>query len=167
MMLNPDQKSHRGKSAIERFLSCIKITKDSGNCWEWIGYKNPDGYGRMSFNGKMPRTHRFIYEYFNGSITNGLELDHTCKNRFCANPKHLEAVTHKENILRGTSFASLNSIKTHCPKGHEYSLANTYHHPTGSRQCRTCHRDYEGKRRYRLNQKMKLCMLTRNNNTTL
>lgn len=31
--------------------------------------------------------------------------------------------------------------KLHCPKGHEYTKSNTYHHPTkGGRVCRECHR---------------------------
>ncbi len=31
-----------------------------------------------------------------------------------------------------------NALRTHCPKGHPYSEENTYHHPGGSRMCRTC-----------------------------
>lgn len=30
--------------------------------------------------------------------------------------------------------------KTHCPSGHEYSLANTYVRPSGDRSCRECSR---------------------------
>ena len=149
--LNPDQKSSHNKSAITRFLSYIKIVKDT-DCWEWTGSKNTDGYGKMRFNGKTIYIHRFIYEYFYGPIQAELELDHLCKNRVCANPEHLEAVSHTENILRGTSFVSINSKKTHCPQGHEYSLDNTYHTPAGRRACRTCQKDYQIK--WKLKQKM-------------
>lgn len=35
-----------------------------------------------------------------------------------------------------------NRLKTHCPKGHEYTPENTYLNPgTGGRHCRTCTRD--------------------------
>lgn len=36
--------------------------------------------------------------------------------------------------------ARRNAIKTHCPQGHEYSAANTYLSPSGSRICRICNR---------------------------
>ena len=39
-------------------------------------------------------------------------------------------------------------MRTHCPQGHPYSGDNLYVKPTGSRECRTCHRDYE-RRKYR------------------
>lgn len=36
--------------------------------------------------------------------------------------------------------ASINSNKTHCPKGHEYSPENTFVNSKGSRECRICSR---------------------------
>ncbi len=32
--------------------------------------------------------------------------------------------------------------KTHCPKGHEYTEANTYHPPTGQQVCRKCAQEH-------------------------
>ena len=99
----------------------------------------------------MILTHRFIYEYLHGPISAELEIDHKCRNHSCANPEHLEAVSHQENMLRGINH---QREKTHCLQGHEYSLTNTYHRPTGGRDCRICKRDND--RRYRLNQKMQV-----------
>ncbi len=31
----------------------------------------------------------------------GMDVDHLCRNRACVNPKHLELVSHKENLRRG------------------------------------------------------------------
>lgn len=31
-----------------------------------------------------------------------------------------------------------HAAKTHCPQGHPYDQENTYRHPRGDRQCRTC-----------------------------
>lgn len=41
------------------------------------------------------------YEKYAGSISDGLELDHKCRNTPCINPRHLEPVTHAENMRRG------------------------------------------------------------------
>ena len=61
------------------------------------------------------------------------------------NPDHLEAVTHRENVLRGQSLAAENVAKTHCPHGHAYDEENTYVKmiPGGGRWriCRACGRD--------------------------
>ena len=38
----------------------------------------------------------------------------------------------------GPSRAVVNRMKTHCPKGHEYTEANTYRNPRNGRQCIAC-----------------------------
>ena len=55
------------------------------------------------------------------------------------NPDHLEAVTGKENVLRGIGLSATNARKTHCKNGHELSGDNLYVVPDGSRSCRRCH----------------------------
>jgi len=109
---------------IGRFLKKIKVL-DNG-CWQWIGGTNDRGYGRFTYKGKLQPPHRFIYEYYYGSICPDLTIDHLCRNRACCNPIHLEQVTLKENILRGTSFSAINARKTHCPQGHELTGDNLY-----------------------------------------
>ena len=116
-----------------------KVDK-SGSCWLWKGAISADGYGNImtGHRGKCLRAHRVAYELLVGPIPSGLTLDHLCRNRACVNPRHLEAVTNKENILRGEASAAVNARKESCKRGHLLSGANLYVQPNGQRECRTC-----------------------------
>ena len=126
------------KPVIERFLSKITVT-DSG-CWEWTSTINRGGYGLFKSDGKMVSIHRFVYDYYHGSICPDLTIDHLCRNRKCCNPVHLEQVTQKENIRRGFGVNGINARKTHCKNGHEFNKENTYKYSRGTRECRECHK---------------------------
>jgi hypothetical protein len=117
-------------------------------CWQWIGYIDRHGYGKIFVTkGRTALTHRFVYQLCNGAIPEGLQLDHLCRNRACFNPEHLEPVTCGENLRRG--WAARGGPPA-CKNGHEYDEANTYTSPTGRRDCRICIR--ERVQRYRAKQ---------------
>lgn len=86
---------------LERMMRRIETV---GECWVWRGFTSPDGYGRMKVAGRCVSVHRLSYELHRGPIPPGKELDHLCRNRACANPEHLEAVSHRVNVLRGDGF---------------------------------------------------------------
>lgn len=121
----------------------------SGECWEWGGYRNEDGYGQIKVEGRMQGAHRVVYEHEIGPIPEGLELDHLCKNRACVNPAHLEPVTGRVNILRGEGFGAVNARKTYCIHGHPFDKANTHIDSRGRRNCRACHRERMRRKRER------------------
>lgn len=126
---------------IQRFLKKIKIAENG--CWLWIASLNPVfGYSAFRYNQQCGNGHRFIWLYLYGSIPKGLEIDHLCRNRACVNPKHLELVTHKENLLRGDTFQARNAKKTQCPQGHPLDGSNIYKQKDGKRRCRICHVEY-------------------------
>lgn len=119
---------------------------EGSSCWLWTGAQAKNGYGRSTAveNGvRSPReAHRVSYELTVGPVPAGLELDHLCRNRLCVRPSHLEAVTHRVNIERGTGPVAENARRTHCRRGHPFTGDNLYVvQASRKRRCRTCQRD--------------------------
>lgn len=112
-------------------------------CWVWRGGRNSKGYGFVSMNGRAVLAHVWSYEQVYGAVPEGLELDHICRTRACVNPEHLEAVTHRVNLMRGRSFSAKNAKKTCCPKGHIFDHIDS----RGWRVCVICKRTAARKRR--------------------
>jgi hypothetical protein len=126
------------QSVMENFWSRVGTPNEDG-CLPWTGYLDRKGYGRLKVgNRKEAMAHRVAYELANGRIPEGLTIDHLCRNHRCVNAEHLEAVTNKVNVLRGSGPSAKNARKTHCDHGHALTEENIYRY--GSiRKCRACH----------------------------
>lgn len=97
------------------------VIRENG-CWEWIGGRDPHGYGRFTIgtlkSHKPFLAHKYAYERRYGPVPDGLELDHLCRNTSCVNPDHLEAVTHRTNMIRGFAPGMVVFRTGACGKGH-------------------------------------------------
>ena len=130
---------------IDRVLAkTIVGTKDE--CWPWLGQLtkgNRHGYAKIRHRiaGKWYTVpaHRITYEHFIAPFPKGLVSDHTCRNRGCVNPWHIDPVTSRENTMRGENIAAIYAKATHCIHGHAFTQLNTRIRPDGiKRTCREC-----------------------------
>ena len=118
------------------------IPEPMSGCHLWIGDNNSTGgYGRIWANGRTQLTHRVAWTLAKGAIPAGKMGLHKCDNPPCVDVDHLYIgdglMNTKDRVARGRDH---NAKKTHCPRGHEYTTANTLHPDRDRihRRCRAC-----------------------------
>lgn len=87
----------RGTSLTQLMWARMDV-RGSDDCWPWLGTIKPGGYGSMTFGAKAYNAHRLVYETLIGPVPEGLVLDHRCESKACVNPRHLQPVSHTENL---------------------------------------------------------------------
>lgn len=83
------------------------ITTDSGCIIPSSHKLNSDGYFRSRDHrhigsGSKPLImyHRLVWELSFGTIPDGFEIDHKCRNRACCNLEHLQVLSGKEHTIK-------------------------------------------------------------------
>jgi HNH endonuclease len=135
-------------NTAERFEAKYEPEPNSG-CFIWIGARSKDGYGFITINNKMDRSHRVAWRLAGYVLLPGYQVLHKCDNRACVRVEHMFVGTNQDNVddrmakggyLRGPRHP--NARKTHCPHGHPYEGANLRINSSGGRICIICRDAY-------------------------
>lgn len=99
-------------TAIDRFAAKVDVSGEG--CWLWKGaVDKTTGYAKFH-DGRTVNAHRWAYLTFVGPIADGLDIDHLCRVRHCVRPDHLEAVTRRENLMRGATLTRAHAALEDC-----------------------------------------------------
>lgn len=98
-------------NATSRFWK--HVDKECANgCWEWRGYVENTGYGRIRSEGRLVLSHRYSFAIHNGGCCDATDLLHKCDNPLCVNPEHLYAGTPGDNMRDRTERRRTHSRLT-------------------------------------------------------
>lgn len=87
------------ESLEKRFWNKVDTSGGSDACWNWIAFRNSDGYGIIGTGGKSNQAaHRVSYLLNVGTIPDGYRVLHRCDNPSCCNPSHLFLGTQADNV---------------------------------------------------------------------
>lgn len=85
---------------IDRFWSHVE-RGEGAECWLWTSWCDKDGYAKFKHQGAVYKSSRIAWTITFGDIPDGeFIIDHTCMNRRCVNPAHLELTTQEVNAWR-------------------------------------------------------------------
>lgn len=108
------------KTLKQRLLSNIVVDVETG-CWNWLKYKDKNGYGHMKVLGKSELVHRMAYQELVGELPSHMFVCPKCDNPSCLNPDHLFIGTNQDNI--NDKVAKNRQSKIGQQKGSKHSLA--------------------------------------------
>lgn len=139
--------------SIKERLERHSIPIPECGCVIWTRALSTDGYGQFWANGRLRNAHIVAYELAKGPVPDGLEIDHLCRVRCCINPDHLEAVSDRENVIRGrgpavTRARNMLRHSNTCPHGHDDLVYYLRKDGRMQKQCKTCQAIRHQKRKH-------------------
>lgn len=80
----------------------VKLPRDPGACWEWLGRCNDSGVPTKQFRGRPMAARRWLWGQLFGEVPPGLEVFGTCGTLTCVNPYHMRCGTNTDRIQLGS-----------------------------------------------------------------
>lgn len=95
--INPDPSPEFADAvAVTQFWSLVD---QDGDCWEWKGDTDRNGYGVFFWRGKRHGAHTLALSFSTGEARlPDLDTCHSCDNPGCVNPAHLRFDTRLSNV---------------------------------------------------------------------
>ena len=84
----------RAKAVLSHLLSRCRI---EGTCWVWRGSIRGE-YGTIRIGRVVRNVHRVAYAAMVDDIPEGVSVTHTCGNKLCCNPSHLQTTVQPKTI---------------------------------------------------------------------
>lgn len=93
-----------------------RYVEKTDECWLWRGPKKRSysrtWYGVFNLQGKKHSAHRYSWELVNGSVPEGLNVNHreqVCTSSLCVNPNHLYVGTQADNVRDMIQVGTFNA----------------------------------------------------------
>lgn len=121
----------------ELFYAKVSKTPTDTGCLEWLGSRNPDGYGKFGIERKSRYAHRVAWELVNGPIPDRMVIRHfVCSNPACCNVDHLRLGTTSENMCDmdtdghrpNTKLTDAQVLEIRSPLYRDWKLADIAQH---------------------------------------
>ena len=96
----------------EKFWARVDKSAGLFGCWPWTGYKDPEGYGHLSYRSQRWLSTRLAWTLYHGEIPKGMEVCHRCDNPPCCNPVHLFLDTHAGNLNDSANKQRMHQVLT-------------------------------------------------------
>lgn len=110
----------RRDAIMDKIVRRLRVDPQTG-CHLWTGPTSGTrgrgrNYPRMSLDGQTVAVHIVVYCHYYGYLPSKRQVDHTCRNRLCCNPAHLEGVTHLQNQKRRRKASCIVAKSTRSTK---------------------------------------------------
>jgi hypothetical protein len=134
----------RGKAKLLKCVECARRGVDKqARDWSWRHGTDPDD--PMNYDPRCRKCHN-VYDPTMGHHAPHTEearakMSASLRRRYGTDEREALASLNPDQPLPRVGANEHNSGKTHCPSDHEYTPANTYIAPDGSRHCIKCTRE--------------------------